>query len=345
MNNMGCDAAIAFHQVGFSYGKQRVFEQLSLQISAGRTTVLFGPSGAGKTTCLRLIAGLEQPQSGEIRFDANTIASAEKSLPPNQRSVGFCFQEAALWAHLRVVDHILVPLQSMKTNRDERKRRCDEILEAFALQPLRDRYPEQLSGGERKRLEFARAVAGGPQIMVLDEPLAGADELRRFELMPYIRACAEGDRTLIVVTHHREEAFALADDIIVFESGEVLRFGNVEDVFRDPQSNQAAHLLGYRTVVNADVTDESIITPFGEWPANGGDPGKGKAAWTMDAVVISPEGNYEGAVESCEFIGRGYRVVLSFLDMKIVGFSASSIPCSQSARFDMTRSPVWITRP
>ncbi|MBZ0258449.1 ATP-binding cassette domain-containing protein, partial [bacterium] len=344
-NDADRKAAIEFHQVGFSYGKQRIFEQLSMQIAAGRTTVLFGPSGAGKTTCLRLIAGLEQPQSGEIQFHGNPIASAAKSLPPNQRGVGFCFQEAALWAHLRVVDHILVPLQPMFVDQEERNQRCDEILEAFALQSLRERYPEQLSGGERKRLEFARAVAGDPQIMVLDEPLAGADEPRRFELMPYIRACAEGDRTLIVVTHHREEAFALADDIAVFESGEILRSGNVEDVFRDPQSEQAAHLLGYRTVVDADVTDESIITPLGQWPANGGALGKGKAAWTMDSVVISPEGNHEGAVESCEFIGRGYRVVLSFMDMKIIGFSTSSIPCSQSARFDMARPPVWITKP
>ncbi|MDP8245858.1 MAG: ABC transporter ATP-binding protein [Candidatus Hinthialibacter antarcticus] len=338
-------AGIEFRDVSFSYGRNPVLKQISFKISPSRTTVLFGPSGAGKTTCLRLVAGFEQPQSGAVFIDGREVASSTKSVPACERGVGFCFQEAALWAHLRVRDHVMVPLRSASLSKAERERRVEEILKAFSLHELAGRYPEQLSGGERKRLEFARAAASEPPILVLDEPLAGADEPRRHELMPYIRACGGNGRTLVVVTHHREEAFALADDLVVFNAGRILRSGRVENVFRNPQSKQAAALLGYRTMVDATIKDEMIHTPYGEWPAPDGDAGDGFAGWTMDAIAVSADGPLAGVVESCEFIGRGYRVTLRHDGLQLIGASQCAASCGETARFTITQAPVWISRP
>ena len=346
MNNASSGAAgIEFRDVCFSYGSRLLLKRLSFKISEGRTTVLLGPSGAGKTTCLRLIAGLERPQAGAIFINGREVESSAKSVPACERGVGFCFQEAALWPHLRVRDHVLIPLQSVFQNKMERERQAGEILQTFSLHELAGRRPEQLSGGERKRLEVARAAASGPQILVLDEPLAGADEPRRHELMPYIRACGCKNRTLVIVTHHREEAFALADDLVVIDAGRILRSGAVEEVFRDPQSIEAAQLLGYRTVVAAKIDQRKIHTPFGDWPVSEEPPGEGFAAWTMDAVWISPDKSSETVVSSCEFIGRGFRVTMQSGDFTLIGLSYNAIGSGESVGFKILQPPVWIAKP
>ncbi len=333
---------VEFEAVSFSYDRQPFLKNLSLQIQAGLTTVLFGPSGAGKTTCLRLIAGFESPQSGAIKLGGVEVASAKRFEPPAKRNVGYCFQEAALWGHLKVRDHVLAPLRAFKQTPSERDRRVNEILSTFSLCDLAGRYPDQLSGGERKRLEFARATAGNPDILILDEPLTGADGPRRNDLMPYIRACGNDSRAVVIVTHHHEEALALADELMVFDQGRVLRAGGVEEVFRDPQSIQASRLLGRQTILPATLQAGTIVTPVGEWPGHPVGDEDGYAGWLLEDIQISNDGTVEAVVHSCELIGRGYRTTVRCDENELVGIAKSKGAAGDIVKLLFNQPPVWI---
>jgi molybdate transport system ATP-binding protein len=214
-------------------------------VEAYSATVLFGPSGCGKTTALRCLAGLERPEAGRIRFGSETWFDGGQRihLPPQRRGVGFLFQDYALFPHLTVSGNVAYPL-----TRTERQR-VPELLEAFDLTGLENRFPNQISGGQQQRVALARALARRPRLLLLDEPLSALDTPTRDELRPALRQMLAGFGVpVVVVTHDRTEAITLADQLVVMDRGRVLQRGPVDEVFSRPADLHVARIVGTETV-------------------------------------------------------------------------------------------------
>jgi molybdate transport system ATP-binding protein len=212
-------------------------------------TVLFGPSGCGKTTTLRCLAGLERPEEGRIAFGKTTWFDAEKRLflTPQQRDIGYLFQEYALFPHLSVARNIAYGLGGL--SRSEQRRRVGEMLDLFQLGRLENRYPHQASGGEQQRIALARALARRPRLLLLDEPLSALDEPTREQLRAELRRLLQQfGIPVILVTHDRIEAMALADHLIVLDHGKVRQQGAIEEIFNRPADVEVARIVGMTNV-------------------------------------------------------------------------------------------------
>lgn len=217
-------------------------------------TALFGPSGCGKTTVLRCLAGLERPRAGIITYNGETwFDAAQRAFRnPWQRDVGFLFQDYALFPHLSVADNIGYGLRQLPAA--ERGRRVDEMLERFQLGGLGNRSPAQISGGQQQRVALARAVARKPKLLLLDEPLAALDSNLRDELRGQLRRIlAQFGIPVVVVTHDRMEAMALADQLVVMEAGRVLQSGPASRVFSHPHDAAVARIIGVETVLPGEI--------------------------------------------------------------------------------------------
>jgi len=223
----------------------------SLCLPADRfsVTVLFGPSGCGKTTTLRCLAGLERPEEGRITFGQRAWFDAEGHvfLTPQQRGIGYLFQEYALFPHLTVAQNIAFGLRGL--SRNETRRRVGHMLERFQLAGLEDRYPQQASGGEQQRIALARVLARRPRLLLLDEPLSALDQPTREQLRPELRhTLVQFGIPVVLVTHDRIEAMALADHLIVLDGGRVRHQGPVLDVFNRPSDVEVARIVGMTNI-------------------------------------------------------------------------------------------------
>ena len=217
-------ARLSVKNVTKRFAAHQALDGLSLDIATGDALVIVGPSGCGKTTLLRLIAGLDVPDIGEIWMGGAQVSGPSRSLvAPHRRSVGFVFQDLALWPHLTVRRHLDFVLESARTAKTARPQRVSEALAIVRIESLADRYPHQLSGGEQQRLALARALVGEPAVVLLDEPLSSLDaELRtilRAELGDLHRTLG---LTMVYVTHDMEDAAVLADRVVEMRAGRIL---------------------------------------------------------------------------------------------------------------------------
>jgi ABC-type Fe3+/spermidine/putrescine transport system ATPase subunit len=217
-------AAITLTDVTKRFGSHVALDSVSLEVLPGTAAVVLGPSGCGKTTMLRVIAGLEVPDSGQVLLDGTTVsASGRTHVPPHRRQLGFVFQDLALWPHLTVRQNLDFVLGSTGLSRSEQDRRAHNALALVRIEELAGRYPHQLSGGEQQRVALARAIVPEPRVLLLDEPLSSLDaELRadlRSELARLQRALS---LTTVYVTHDREDAAALADCVIEMRASRIL---------------------------------------------------------------------------------------------------------------------------
>ena len=215
-------------------------KDVSFGIEQGRMAALLGPSGSGKTTILRMIAGLDKPDSGDIMINGIRV----NDIPGSKRGIGFVFQNYALFRYMTVADNIAFGLEVQKRSKSEIKSRVEELLELVSLQELGKRYPHQLSGGQRQRVAFARALAPNPQLLLLDEPFAAIDAKVRRELRTWLKAMIERvGITSIFVTHDQEEAMEVADMIIITNQGRVEQIGTPEDICLHPQTEFVADFI------------------------------------------------------------------------------------------------------
>lgn len=208
-------------------------KDVNFGVEKGQLAALLGPSGSGKTTILRMIAGLDLPDSGDILINEIKV----NHLPGSKRGIGMVFQNYALFRYMTVFDNIAFGLKVQKKSRDEIKQRVEELLELISMQDLGKRYPYQLSGGQRQRVAFARALAPNPQLLLLDEPFAAIDAKIRRELREWLKEMIElVGITSIFVTHDQEEAMEVADMIVVLNEGKIEQIGSPEDICRKPQT-------------------------------------------------------------------------------------------------------------
>lgn len=216
--------AISVRNITKRFASHQALDSVTLAIAPKESVVILGSSGCGKTTLLRLIAGLEIPDSGEIWLGDVQVAGPGRSLlPPYRRQIGFVFQDLALWPHLTVAGNLQFVLDALRVPRAERSRRIDEALKLVRIDGFAARYPHELSGGEQQRVALARALIGRPRLLLLDEPLSSMDaELRAAMRTELARIQRTLELTTVYVTHDREDAAVLADRVIEMRAGRIV---------------------------------------------------------------------------------------------------------------------------
>jgi iron(III) transport system ATP-binding protein len=240
-------------------------DSISFTVPDGTFTTLLGPSGCGKTTTLRMLAGLERPDSGEIRIGDSVVFSSEsnKFVPVESRNVGIVFQSYALWPHMNVFDHVAYPLRVRRARPQEIKRRVRTVLELVGLADHMHRYPSEVSGGQQQRVALARALVFDPAVLLLDEPLSNLDAALRTTMRGELsRLHRETGVTTVYVTHDQSEALNLSDQILLMQTGEVIERGSPTEVYENPRTVYGARFVGAANCLKAKVTkvDAGVAT-------------------------------------------------------------------------------------
>jgi putative spermidine/putrescine transport system ATP-binding protein len=232
------------------FGNVAALKSLSLRVEEGELISLLGPSGCGKTTTLRCVAGFEQPDAGEILFDAQNITQ----LPPERRDIGMVFQNYALFPHMTVSQNLAFGLEMRKVSQANVAERVKQALRMVQLDAMLDRYPRQLSGGQQQRVALARALVIEPRMLLLDEPLANLDASLREEMRFFIRDLQQRvGITTLYVTHDQSEAMVMSDRVVVMFSGEIAQVGPPRDLYARPASREVAQFIGRTQFVSATV--------------------------------------------------------------------------------------------
>src|SRR3954462_10733175 len=267
------------------FGDFTALENVSLDVRDGSLTALLGPSGGGKSTLLRVIAGLEEPDAGRV-LTAGEDATAK---PARKRGVGFVFQHYAAFKHMTVRENVAFGLAIRKRPKDQIKAKVDEMLELVHLEGFADRYPAQLSGGQRQRMALARALAVEPQVLLLDEPFGALDATVRKELRAWLRRLHEEVHvTTIFVTHDQEEAMEVARQIVVMNDGRVEQVGTPRELYDAPANDFVMKFVG-------------PVTRLGEADVRPHD---------LDVLLMPAEGAVEAQIKRIVHLGFEIRVDL-----------------------------------
>jgi iron(III) transport system ATP-binding protein len=296
---------IAFESVTRRFGAVAAVDQADLAVDRGELLALLGPSGCGKTTALRLIAGFERPDAGVVRIDGEVVAGDGGWTPPERRQAGMVFQDYALFPHLDARRNVAYGLPRAA----RRGGRVDELLELVGLAGMGDRYPHELSGGQQQRVAVARTLAPEPSVVLLDEPWGSIDHLLRTsmreELSEILRRAGV---TVVLVTHEREEAFALADRVALMHEGRVVQVGRPEEIYFEPATRWAAEFAGDANFVSGTLVRGVVETPLGRFAALNGSGGHGDVQALVRPELVAPVPDPAGVDEVVERSFRGHDV-------------------------------------
>jgi sulfate/thiosulfate transport system ATP-binding protein len=250
--------SIQIRNVSKRFGNFAAVDDVTLEVPNGQLVALLGPSGSGKTTLLRIIAGLEVADSGNVFHHDEDVTDHS----PRERKVGFVFQHYALFRHMTIADNIGYGLRVRGVKKPERMARVNELLKLIRLDSFGSRYPSQLSGGQRQRVALARALAARPAVLLLDEPFGALDAKVRTELRQWLRRLHEEIHvTSVFVTHDQEEAFEVADRVVVMNRGRIEQVGTPAEVFEHPANAFVMDFLGNVNVFRGKVDDgKPVIT-------------------------------------------------------------------------------------
>ena len=246
-----------------TFGGRPVVDGVSLTIAAGQVTCLLGPSGCGKSTTLRMIAGVDTPDTGHIRIDGAEVCGPGLSLPPEARGVGLMFQDFALFPHLTVAQNVAFGLRG---DREAKARRVGELLERVNLSGYGAKHPHELSGGEQQRVALARALAPRPRIMLMDEPFSGLDNRLRDGIRDTtLEVLKEEGAAVLLVTHEPDEALRMADEIALMRGGRIVQCGSPYNIYNSPADKAAAAFFSDVNVIRGVSRGALTLTPFGEF--------------------------------------------------------------------------------
>ncbi len=304
--------SIEISNIGKSFGKTKVLNDISLDIPSGQMVALLGPSGSGKTTLLRIIAGLENQNSGRLSFHGKDVTRVHA----RDRQVGFVFQHYALFRHMTVFDNIAFGLTVLprreRPSAVEIKQKVTRLLEMVQLSHLAGRFPAQLSGGQKQRVALARALAVEPQILLLDEPFGALDAQVRKELRRWLRQLHEELKfTSVFVTHDQEEAMEVADRVVVMSQGNIEQVGTPDEVWRDPATRFVLEFLGEVNRFDGEIHGSQFQVGAHQWPLGYASAHQGRVElflrpWEIDVsrqsslqtplpvqiLEVSPRGHY-----------------------------------------------------
>ncbi|MBF8188592.1 ABC transporter ATP-binding protein [Nonomuraea sp. K274] len=273
------------------YGDFVAVDDVSLSIKPGEFITLLGPSGSGKTTTLNIIAGFDQPTTGELTVDGTAIAAT----PAHRRGMGMVFQHYALFPHMTVAENIAYPLKQRKVPKARRAELVAAALATVHLGEYGHRYPRELSGGQQQRVAVARAIVYSPRALLMDEPLGALDKkLRDWLQLEIKRIHGELGTTFVYVTHDQDEALVLSDRIAVFNQGRIEQVGPADELYERPATLFVARFLGESTILRGDVTPDGIgvcarlLQAPGTPPSTGPAPAAGSSP-EAGALVVRPE--------------------------------------------------------
>jgi len=303
--------SIELKNVSKRFGNVAAVSNVSFSANEGELLALLGPSGGGKTTVLRMIAGLEMPTDGDIYVRGQRV----NDLSVQQRNIGFVFQNYALFKNMNVFKNIAFGLKIKKWKRADIKTRVQELLELFGLQELEKRYPHQLSGGQRQRVAIARALAPKPGVLLLDEPFGAVDAKIRQELREWLVTLHhELNVTTIFVTHDQEEAMEVSGRIVIFSRGHLEQIGTPREVYEQPANEFVARFIGVINVLELDVRQGVARLNELEFPSHGLPDGQRlRIGFRPYAVQISADlkaYRYRAILRHTYFLGVMLRVEL-----------------------------------
>jgi ABC-type Fe3+/spermidine/putrescine transport system ATPase subunit len=311
-----CETGLDLHDIHKSFGGQEALRGISFYVAERETVAVLGPSGCGKSTLLAIIAGLETPDRGTICWEGASL----QDTPPHRRDFGLMFQDFALFPHMKVFDNVAFGLKMKGYSPKQISRRCKEVLELVGLPGFELRDVNTLSGGEAQRVALARSLAPYPRLMMLDEPLGALDRTLRERLMVDLRRIlTESRQTVVYVTHDQEEAFTVADRIVLMNQGQVVQIGTPQDLYRQPRTAFAARFLGLENLLPGKIekrVDERVLaTEIGAFPLEVGDEQLVDSDSVLvllrpDAVRLGKDGRcmLDGVVKQVLFRGNTSRV-------------------------------------
>ena len=295
-----------------------------LRVETGEIVSLLGPSGCGKTTLLRIIAGLETPDTGtEVWFDEDDVTA----LPVEKRNVGMVFQSYALFPNMSVRANIGYGLKMQRLPKAEIDTRVEEVLQLCQLEPFAERSITALSGGQKQRVALARAFAPRPRLLLLDEPLSALDAALRDSLRDELAVLLRRfEITAIFVTHDQTEAMAIADRVAIMSEGQIEQAGTPEELYRNPRSSFVAKFVGSAMPLGGRIEGTDVVLKGGRLALS--NSGEGQEAFVRaEDVRLSENGPLSGRVETVTFLGTHYRIGLSGVADELLyalhsGFSA-----------------------
>jgi sulfate/thiosulfate transport system ATP-binding protein len=309
--------AITIRSVSKRFGGSVALDDVTLHVPDGSLTALLGPSGGGKSTLLRVVAGLERPDSGTVEIDSQDVTD----VPVRDRGIGFCFQHYAPFRHLTVRRNVAFGLEVRRRPKAEIRAKVDELLELVRIDHLADRYPSQLSGGQRQRMALARALAIEPKLLLLDEPFGALDAQVRQQLRVWLRELHEKiSVTTVLVTHDQEEAMEVADRLAIINEGRLEQVGKPSEIYDNPHNEFVMKFLGPATEL-----DGSWVRPH-------------------DLVIHRDQGigGQSGFVDRVTHLGFEVRV-----DVRLAHGGSTWVQLSRGAAAELGLAPddqVWVTR-
>ncbi len=297
---------VSLSGVGKSYGTRRVADEISFEVGAGEIVCLLGASGSGKSTILRMIAGVERADFGSVRIGDAEVDSPSSFVPPEKRRVGLVFQDLALFPHLDATANAAFGL--FRVPRAEAQSRAASLLDLVGLKGHAHAFPHQLSGGEQQRLAVARALAPRPQVMLLDEPFSGLDDRLRDTVRSEVLAALRAESAATVfVTHDPDEALRSADRIVLLRDGRIVQIGTPDALLGAPADLGAAAFMSAVTTLRAVASGGAADTPLGAVAANFSDGTPVIAAWRQRDIAIAESG-LAVTVEGAALASDGWHV-------------------------------------
>jgi sulfate transport system ATP-binding protein len=303
--------SIELRNVSKRFGDVAAVNRVNFSVKEGELVALLGPSGGGKTTVLRMIAGLEVPTEGDIFIRGTRV----NDLKVQKRNIGFVFQNYALFKNMNVFKNIAFGLQIKKWKSKAIETRVSELLELLGLEGLEKRYPHQLSGGQRQRVAIARALASNPTVLLLDEPFGAVDAKIRQELREWlVRLHSDLNVTTLFVTHDQEEAMEVSNRIVIFSKGNLEQIGTPREVYEEPINEFVARFIGVLNVLELEVQEGRARLNELEFPAPDRAEGeKVRIGFRPFSVQVSPDPRhypYRALIRHTFFLGVMLRLEL-----------------------------------
>jgi len=303
------DPAIEAVGVSKAFGDVVALDRCDLTVPTGAVVTLLGPSGTGKSTMLRMLAGFDHPDSGIIEIRGRRVVGPDVFIPPERRRVGVVLQDYALFPHLDVARNVGYGV----ARGPDHERRVDQILEVVGLSGLGRRYPHELSGGQQQRVALARAMAPEPDVIILDEPFSNLDDTLRSRVRAEILGIIRGaGHTAVFITHDQEEALSISDLVAVMRAGRIVQMATPQTLYWEPVDEWVGSFIGDANFVSGTASGGKVETVFGVLPAT--TEGQVRVMVRPESVQLAANGTGDAVVRRREFFGHDQLVTVAFED-------------------------------